>query len=128
MKRGFIGCSIVTLALLGVAGSAAAHHPPRFDRCKVYTVEGEVQSVDWVNPHVKVSIKSGDGMTYELVWLNLQQLSLAGIQKDALKVGDRVVIKGSKQSEKDATHVAMLLTEIHVQPNGLEWSHPPQGC
>jgi len=127
MKRGFIGCSIVTLALLGVAGSAAAHHPPRFDRCKLYTVEGEVQSVDWTNPHVKVSIKSGDGMMYELVWLNLQQLSLAGIQKDALKVGDRVVIKGSKQSE-DAAHVSMLLTEIRKPADGLDWSHPPQGC
>jgi hypothetical protein len=127
MKRAPIGCSVVTLAVLGVAGPAAAHHPPRFDHCKLYTVEGEVQSVDWVNPHVKVSIKSGDGMTYDLVWLNLHQLSLAGIDKDALEVGDRVVVKGSKQSG-DPTHVSMLLTEIRKPTGGLEWSHPPQGC
>ena len=127
MKREFIGFPVATLILLGIAGGAAAHHPPRFDRCKLYTVEGEVQSIDWTNPHVKVSIKSGDGMMYELVWLSLQQLSLAGIQKDALKIGDRVIIKGSKQSG-DPAHVSMLLTEIRKPADSLEWSQPPQGC
>jgi hypothetical protein len=127
MKHGLFGCSVVTLALLAIAGSAAAHHPPRFDRCKLYTVSGQVERVDWMNPHVTVAIKSDDGMSYDLVWLNLQQLSLAGIQKDTLKVGDRVIVKGSKQSE-DPTHVSMLLTEIHKESDGLDWSHPPQGC
>ena len=127
MNRRLVG-SILALVLLGGAGPAAAHHPPRFDHCKLYTVSGEVVRVDWINPHVTVAIKADDGMSYDLVWLNLQQLSLAGVQKDALKVGDRVSIKGSKQSEGDATHATLLLTEIRRQPDGLEWSHPPQGC
>ena len=125
MSRGFIGCSLLTL--LFFAGPVSAHHPPRFDRCKLYTVSGQIERVDWMNPHVKVAIKADDGMSYDLVWLNLQQLSLAGIQRDSLKVGDRVVVKGSKQSE-DPTRVSMLLTEIHRQSDGLEWSQPPQGC
>lgn len=127
MKHGLFRCSVVTLGLLAFAGSAAAHHRPRYDRCKLYTVTGQVTHVDWTNPHVMVGIKSYDGMSYSLVWLNLQQLSLAGIPKDALKVGDRVIVKGSKQSE-DADEVSMLLTEIHKDPDGLDWSHPPQGC
>jgi uncharacterized protein DUF6152 len=127
MTRGFIGSAICALVLLGVASSAAAHHRPRFDRCQLVTVTGQIERVDWVNPHVRVAVKGDDGMIYDLMWLNLQQLRLAGVQQDALKVGDAVVIKGSTQSE-DATHMAMLLTEIHSPRSGLEWSHPPQGC
>jgi len=127
MNRGFHGRLLLAAAFLGAAGTASAHHPPKFDHCKVYTVAGQVERVDWMNPHVKVAIKADDGMSYDLVWLNLQQLSLAGVQKDALKIGDRVIVKGSKQSE-DPTHVSLLLTEIRKTDDGLEWSHPPQGC
>ena len=127
MKHRLFGCSLATLSLLAIASSAAAHHRPRYDRCKLYTVSGQVTRVDWNNPHVTVEIRSDDGLSYSLVWLNLQQLSLAGIPKDALKAGDRVTVKGSKQSE-DAEQVSMLLTEIHKASDGLDWSQPPQGC
>jgi hypothetical protein len=127
MNSRLIGSSILALTALGFASSAAGHHPPRFDRCKLYTVEGEVERIEWANPHVKLAIKSADGMSYDLVWRSIQQLTLAGVQKDAVKVGDHVVVKGSKQSE-DASRVALLLSEIHAQADGLQWSQPPQGC
>ncbi len=127
MSRGFVGSSISALALLSLASSAAAHHPPRFDRCKLYTIEGDVERVDWRNPHVKLSIKAEDGTTYDLIWLSIQQLSLAGVQKEAVKAGDRVVATGSKQSDTGA-HVSILLSEIHKASDGLQWSQPPQGC
>jgi hypothetical protein len=88
VSRGFFGSSISALALLSLAGSAAAHHPPRFDHCKLYTLEGDVQSVDWRNPHVKLSIKTAEGANYDLIWRSIQQLTLAGVQKDAVRVGD----------------------------------------
>ena len=127
MSRGFFGSSISALALLSIASSAAAHHPPRFDRCKLYTIEGDVQRVEWGNPHVKLSIKTDDGATYDLVWRSIQQLTLAGVQKEAVKVGDHVVATGSKQSD-DGAHVSILLSEIHKASDGLQWSQPPQGC
>lgn len=127
MNRGFFGSSISALALLGLASSAGAHHPPRFDRCQLYTIEGDVQRIEWGNPHVKLSIKAADGTTYDLVWRSIQQLSLAGVQKEAVKVGDHVVATGSKQSD-DGAHVSILLSEIHKASDGLQWSQPPQGC
>ena len=127
MNRRFFGSSISALALLGLASSAGAHHPPRFDRCQLYTIEGDVQRIDWGNPHVKLSVKTADGMTYDLVWRSIQQLSLAGVQKEAVKVGDHVVATGSKRSD-DAAHVSILLSEIHKASDGLEWSQPTQGC
>jgi len=127
VSRGFFGSSISALALLGLASVADAHHPPHLDRCKLYTIEGNVQRVDWSNPHVKLSIKADDGTTYELIWRSIQQLSLAGVQREAVRVGDHVVATGSKQSD-DAAHVSILLSEIHKANDGLQWSQPPQGC
>lgn len=127
MNRGFFGSSISALALLGIASSAGAHHPPRFDRCKLYTIEGDVQRVDWGNPHVKLSVKTADGTTYDLVWRSIQQLSLAGVQKEAVKVGDHVAATGSKQSDQ-GDRVSLLLSEIHKSSDGLQWSQPAQGC
>ena len=127
MSRRFFGSSISALALLGVASSAAAHHPPRFDHCKLYTIEGDVQRVDWGNPHVKLSLKTADGATYDLVWRSIQQLTLAGVQKDAVSVGDHLVVTGSKQSDT-GDHVSLLLSELRKAPDGVQWSQPPQGC
>ena len=127
MNRRFCGSSISALALLGLASAADAHHPPRFDRCKLYTIEGNVERVDWGNPHVKLSIKTEDGATYDLLWRSIQQLTLAGVQKDAVRVGDHLVVTGSKQSD-DAEHVSLLLTELHKAHDGVQWSQPPQGC
>ena len=127
MSRRFFGSSISALALLFLASPAAAHHPPRFDHCKLYTIEGNVQRVEWGNPHVKLSLKAEDGTTYDLVWRSIQQLTLAGVQKDAVKVGDRLVVTGSKQSD-DGDHVSLLLSELHKGSDGVQWSQPPQGC
>jgi hypothetical protein len=127
VNRGFFGSSISALALLGIASSAAAHHPPRFDHCKLYTIEGDVQRVDWGNPHVRLSVKTSDGATYDLTWRSIQQLTLAGVQKESVKVGDHVMVTGSKQSD-DGDHVSLLLTELHKGSDGVQWSQPPQGC
>jgi Family of unknown function (DUF6152) len=127
VNRAFFGSSISALALLGVVSAADAHHPPHFDRCKLYTIEGDVQRIDWGNPHVKLSIKAADGTTYELVWRSIQQLSLAGVQKEAVRVGDHVVATGSKQAD-DGAHVSILLSELHTASDGLQWSQPTQGC
>jgi hypothetical protein len=127
VNRGFFGSSISALALLALASAADAHHPPRFDRCKLYTIEGSVQSVQWGNPHVKLSIKAENGTTYDLIWRSIQQLSIAGIQKESVKVGDRLAVKGTKQSD-DGDRVSLLLTELHGAPDGVQWSQPPQGC
>lgn len=127
MIRRFFGSWISALALLGIASTAGAHHPPRFDRCKLYTIEGDVQRVEWRNPHVTLSIKADDGTTYDLIWRSIQQLSLAGVQKEAVKAGDHVVATGSKQSD-DGDHVSLLLSELHKPGDGVQWSQPPQGC
>ena len=125
MSRRAIVASILTGAILGVASSAGAHHPPRFERCKSLTVMGELASVTWTNPHVELSIKAEDGTAYRVVWLNLQQLSREGVQRDTLHVGDELVITAGT---RDGAGAPILLSEIRRPSDGWQWSQPAQGC
>ena len=126
MKRLVAGYAVVGAALLGFATMAAAHHPPRFERCRSFTLEGSIERVEWANPHVLLSIKADDGTTYSVMWLNVQQLSLEGLEPNTLKAGDRVVFSASRQSRGRDGDV--LLRDIRRPADGWGWSQDPQGC
>jgi hypothetical protein len=130
MQRRRLVRTVVVLALsaLGVSGTAAAHHSfARFDRCHLFTLAGEIQRVTWHNPHVELGLRTTDGTSYRILWLNLQQLKRDGVEPNVLKVGDRIEITGAKQPE-DNLHDVALLTQIWRPSDGWRWSRPPQGC
>jgi hypothetical protein len=128
-RRCFVGTAVVlALSALGVSSAAAAHHSfARFDRCHLFTLAGEIQRVTWHNPHVELGLRTTDGTSYRILWLNLQQLKRDGVEPNALKVGDRIEITGAKQPE-DTLHDVALLTQIWRPSDGWRWSQPPQGC
>ena len=118
----------LALVALGIASTAAAHHSiARFDRCHLFTVAGEVTRLTWHNPHVEFTIRTSEGMTYDVVWLNLQQLKRDGVEPGVLKNGDRIEITGAKQPE-DKLRMITLLTGLWRPSDGWRWSRPPQGC
>lgn len=130
MRRRLIPCISIALAAaaLAVAKTTAAHHSyARFDRCHLFTLVGDIERVTWHNPHVELAIRSSEGMSYEIVWLNLQQLKRDGVEPGVLHVGDRIQITGAKQPE-DNLRVITLLTGIWRPSDGWRWSRPPQGC
>jgi hypothetical protein len=127
MRSKPIVATILLCAGLGAAGSAAAHHAPRFDRCKSFTLSGEIEQIVWAHPHVQLSIKGPDGTTYKATWLSPRQLNIRGIEEGTLKPGDRVTLTAGRRSD-DGPEVPMLLSEIHRASDGWEWSQPPQGC
>jgi len=119
---------VLAFTALGVSSTAGAHHSfARFDRCHLFTLAGEIQSVTWHNPHVELGLRTRDGTTYRILWLNLQQLKRDGVEPNALKVGDRIEVTGAKQPE-DELHDVALLTQIWRPSDGWRWSQPPQGC
>ena len=64
MKRNLLGLIFVA----GAAMSAWAHHSPSaiFDMAKRITVTGTLTKIDWINPHIVVSMESkGDNWTFE---------------------------------------------------------------
>ncbi len=119
---------MLALTALGVSSPATAHHSfARFDRCHLFTLAGEIRSVNWHNPHVELGLRTSDGTSYRILWLNLQQLKRDGVAPNALRVGDRIEITGAKQPE-DTLHDIALLTQIWRPSDGWRWSQPPQGC
>jgi hypothetical protein len=126
MNRALLEASLMTLLLLGLSSTAAAHHPPRFEQCQRLTASGRIEEIAWTNPHVGLSIKTDDGVEYKIIWLNLQQLSRAGIKPGSLAVGDRVVVTAIKRSGD--TRSPLLLSEIRRPADGLQWTQSPQGC
>ena len=113
-------------ALLAAASLSWAHHPPKFERCQSLTVEGQIERIDWKNPHVALTVKAVDGTSYELLWQNVQRLARAGIDKTTLSVGDRVTVSASRQERSGSA--AALLHSVKRATDGWQWLQEPQGC
>jgi hypothetical protein len=126
MRSRVAGHTWVGILALAAAGVAGAHHPPAFERCQVVTVVGDVQRVQWTNPHVLLTVQAEDGVVYAVAWRSVQQLSRSGVPKDTLHVGDRVTLTVSRQS--GGRPRPWLLQGIRRSADGWQWSQPPQGC
>jgi hypothetical protein len=111
------------LAALTLTATASAHHGySEYDRCEFATVEGEILRLEWGNPHVLVSLKTAD-TTYRVEWATVDQLRRANVEDGALKVGDRVVITGSKNRNPEL-NIITLLTSVSRPSDGWSWSRP----
>ena len=127
MSRTGFRIALLVGPLLGVAITARAHHPPRYERCEMFTYTGEIAEIDWNNPHVQVVIRSEDGESHDMGWLNVQALHRAGIDENTLHIGDRVVAEGGYLPQ-DTRDQPLLLSSLHRTSDDWEWSQPLQGC
>jgi hypothetical protein len=126
MSRDVVIGSLSVLAFAGLTGTAAAHHRPHFERCQLLTIGGQVERIEWGNPHVALSITADDGTRYDFVWLSPRRLGLDAVERETLKIGDHVVVMGTMQ--RDSAPVMMLLSDIRRPADGWQWSQLPQGC
>jgi hypothetical protein len=109
---------------------AYAHHSyGMFDACNATVLEGEINSVQWANPHIVISLRTQDVDDYRIEWYNLIQLERERIATETLKAGDRVKITGHAMRDP-SLKVLSLLSEIQG-PNGWTWQRtrqPPASC
>ena len=127
MSRVVFGSSILVLALLGIASTSVAHHPPRFERCNRFTFTGQLERIEWVNPHILLYIQTDEGESQQVGWVNPRRLKRAGIDQDTLRIGDRLVIEGGTRI-KAVVEKPILLSIIRRPSDGWEWSQPLEGC
>jgi len=126
MNRRALNLPALALAL-GIAGSAAAHHPPQMDRCASFSFTGQIERIEWRAPHVELLIRTAEGVTHQVSWLAINQLGLAGIERDTLRIDDQVVVTAGIRLD-DTTARPLLLSYIHRDSDGWGWSQKPQGC
>jgi hypothetical protein len=118
-----LGAAAVFAATFAL-GQARAHHSyAAFDRCTPLSLEGEIDSVDWVNPHIRIHLRTKDVPSYFVEWFSLIQLEQAGIAAETLKRGDRVVVTGNPMRD-ESKKVLSLLTEIRRPSDGWSWMRP----
>lgn len=112
-----------TSAAIACVAAAHAHHSyAAFDRCAPYTIEGEIDAVEWINPHITMSVKTS-ATTYRIEWFAVQQLPRFGLEAGVLKPGDRVSMTGSRNRDPQVNMLA-LLTQISRPSDGWTWSRP----
>ena len=111
---------------LYIVSAATAHHPPKMEHCYSLTFTGQVEQIEWRNPHVELSIRTEGGESHRVIWLNTHQLSLAGIDRNTLRTGDQVTVTVGTRDE--VVERPMLLAAITRASDGWAWSQVPQGC
>jgi len=95
-----IRISLLVAGLLGTC-CALAHHAAtgRYDRNLIGEIEGEVSSIFWRNPHVRLDItrvgENGAEETWEVEFGSVNTVERLGVSRDVVEVGDRVSVSGS---------------------------------
>jgi hypothetical protein len=122
---------LAAVAAASGAGDASAHHSyAAFDRCKPIALEGEIDKVEWANPHIVIDLRAKDAGTYRIEWFALGQLAQADIAAGTLQAGDHVIITGAPMRDPNLK-VLSLLSEIRRPGDGWRWARErpaPENC
>ena len=119
-----------TLLLMGigallVATAADAHHSfaRDYDEQKQISLEGDVVSFEYKNPHswVYFTAKDSTGVVRQFgaEWGNPNRLSQSGVTGTSISVGDHVIIAGAPNHS--ATEYSVHLKSIRRPADGWVW-------
>jgi len=120
---------LVFLAASLLPTAVSAHHSfaATYDTTKTVTIEGKVTQFLLRNPHsflhVLVIDKDGKEQTWNIEWAAAGQLGGAGVTRDALKVGDPVVITGNPA--RDPADQRLRMVTVKRTSDGFNWGFRP---
>jgi hypothetical protein len=108
MKTKFVAFAAAAGFVLAT-GSAIAHHSfaAEFDANQAVNLKGTVTKIEWMNPHtyfyMDVAEPDGAVVNWGLEMGSPNGLMRAGWTRNTLKVGDVVIVEGSRA--KDKAHI-----------------------
>jgi hypothetical protein len=93
--------SLVVLAAMGTAPYAAdAHHSGLYDDDDIVEISGVIESVAWVNPHVRITVATESANGDEQAWLlegtSVNALERWGLTPSVLELGSTIVARGPR--------------------------------
>jgi hypothetical protein len=116
---------ILGIGALLAATSASAHHSfaKMYAEEKQISLEGDVVSFEYRNPHTWVYFTANDGTgvfrKYGAEWSNPRRLEQQGVAASTLKPGDHVIVTGAPN--RNATDYSVDLKSIHRPTDGWRW-------
>ena len=93
-SRSLLATALVCALLIS---SVAAHHSfmALYDMGTQKEIAGRITEIAWVNPHIRIDVAAPDGQIWKVEAGPRNLLSLMGIEKDKLRVGDNVRMLGN---------------------------------
>jgi hypothetical protein len=99
MTRSVMIHLLTALCICAVSSAYAHHsHPYFYDQCRSITIEGRVERVQWIDPHVLIVLRLDDGAAYTVDWNALSSLTnrgMIGPAQAALPSGARILVTGN---------------------------------
>ena len=117
---------LVAVSSTLVAFGAGAHHSVAYYG-DVYTeVRGVVVDVDWINPHVRLTVEAENGTgTWRMEGSSVYPLRSAGVTADQVPVGTRVTAIGKPSTREEFMMlVETIRLEDGCEPNSTTLSAP----
>jgi hypothetical protein len=134
MKSASPGIAALAAVIVAAVPAVAHHsHPAFYDACMSVTVEGDIDSVQWKNPHVLIDLTATDGKAYRVEWTSAGALERNSVPQP--KVGDHIVVVGNPMRDVSAlrakfptltleppTKLVIDLAQIRRAADGWSWS------
>ena len=123
---------IAAVGVLLAGGGLVAHHSfaAEFDAKQPFKFTGTVTKVEWMNPHTFFYIDVIDDETKKVTNWGMEMgspnvLMRNGWRRDTMKIGDVVIVEGSKA--KDGTPTGNARTVILASTGRKLFAGPSQG-
>ena len=113
------------LTAIAFAVPAAAHHsyaPYHMDQ--LITIDGTIESFEWINPHSLVKVRTPHGLK-TLEWLPVNGMVRAHVNRDFFTPGERVVVKGNPHREYAQNGIVHLKSLCRMSDR---WEFPAGAC
>ena len=116
---------MIATAVALTVSTTFAHHSfsATYETAKSITLEGAIVQFVYRNPHSFVHVDAPDAkgvsQRWAIEWAGTTQLAQAGVKRDSLKVGDKVVISGRPSRVPGEYRVLML--NLTRPADGFTW-------
>jgi len=121
----FVLIALVGATILAGVPAEAHHGYSAFERENTVSIEGNLEEIQFMNPHSILMVKTNDSQMYTVEWLSVPQLRRYGIGYDTLKKGDHLVLSGAP-SRDPAVHKMSIVRKLTRTSDGWSWPPPPR--